>query len=72
MPYYILHMNKDVHHYVCADVLSDSSYESMPYYTHHKHMDAHSYVYHRNIHIQHCVHDDVHSEDPVKNRKVKH
>jgi len=44
----------------------------MPYYTLHMHMDAHPYVYHGNIRTQHCVHDDVHSEDPVKNIKYKH
>jgi hypothetical protein len=40
----------------------------MPYYTLHMNMFAHPYAYHRNTRIQHRVREDVHSEDPVKNR----
>jgi hypothetical protein len=36
-------------------------------------MDAHPYVYHRNICIQHCVCELVHSEYPgKKNPKIEH
>jgi hypothetical protein len=31
--------------------------------------DAHPYVYHRNICIQHCVHEDADLEYPGKNTK---
>ena len=44
----------------------------MPYYTLHMNMDSHPSVYHRNICIQHCVCEVVHSEYPGKNAKVKH
>jgi hypothetical protein len=42
----------------------------MPYYTLHMHMDAHAYVYHRNIHIQHCVREVVRSKYPGKKQRV--
>ena len=63
---YTLHKYKNTHHHGCLDVLSDSSYDCMPCYTLHMHMDAQPYVYHRNICIQHCVHDAVHSDYPGK------
>ena len=33
-------------------------------------MDTHPYAYHKNIHIQHSVCDDVHLEDPVKKQSL--
>ena len=45
----------------------------MPYYTLHMNMDTHPYVRvcHRNICIQHYVHEVVDSEYPGK-KKIKH
>jgi hypothetical protein len=43
----------------------------MLYYTHHRHTDADYYVYHRNICIQHCVHEVVHSKYPDKTQRLK-
>jgi len=44
----------------------------MLYYTLHINMDAQPYADHRNICIQHCVLEVVHSEYPGKNTKFKH
>jgi hypothetical protein len=72
MPYYIHHKYKAVHQYVCVHVLSDCSVDWMPYYTIHMNMEAHPYVYHKNIRIQHCVEEVVHSVCPGKITKFKH
>jgi len=44
MPSYILHSNKGVHHYVCADDLTDCSDDRMPSYTLHSYKGVHHYV----------------------------
>ena len=67
MHYYTFHKHTGAHHYVFFDVLLDCSVDRMPYYKFHKHMVAHPDVYQRNIRIQHCVHEAVHSNSPVKN-----
>jgi len=72
MPHYTHHRYKGTHHYVCVDVLSDCSYDSMPYYIFHINIDAHPNVYHRNICILHGVREVVHSECPSKNTEFKH
>jgi len=56
-------------HYVCVDVLSDSSFYCMPYYPLHMNMDTHPHVYDKNICIHHCVHEVVHSEYSGKKNK---
>ena len=43
----------------------------MLYYTIHMHMGAHHYAYHRNICIQHYVHEVVPSEYPGKTQRLK-
>jgi hypothetical protein len=40
----------------------------MPYYILHMNMDAHPYAYHRNICIQHSVHEVADSQYPGKKR----
>ena len=72
MPYYTHYKYNGVYKYVCAGVLEDCFSHWMPYYTHHKYKGAHPYAYHRNTCIQHCLHEAVHSECPVKKTKVKH
>jgi hypothetical protein len=44
----------------------------MTYYILHRKMEAHPYVYHRNICIQHCVREVVHSDYPGKNTKDRY
>jgi hypothetical protein len=66
MPYYTHHRYKGTHDYVCVYVLSDCSYDCMPYYILHINIDAHPYIYYRNVRIQHCVHEVLHSEYPGK------
>jgi hypothetical protein len=70
MSYYTLHRHMGTHPYV-HDVLADCSFYRMPCYTLHMNVDAHTPECHRNIYIQHCVHEVVHSEYPSKNIKVK-
>jgi hypothetical protein len=40
----------------------------MPYYRHHMYKGAYDHLYHRNICIQHCVREIVHSDYPGKEK----